>query len=87
MERHGFTFSKALGQNFLIDGNIIEKIIGAADIQNKNILEIGPGFGVLSHRLSEKGKKLLLVEMDRRLEPVLKEVLADRDNVEIIFSW
>ena len=86
LERHGFTFSKALGQNFLIDGNIIEKIIGAADIQNKNILEIGPGFGVLSHRLSEKGKKLLLVEMDRRLEPVLKEVLADRDNVEIIFS-
>ena len=58
LERHGFTFSKALGQNFLIDGNIIEKIIGAADIQNKNILEIGPGFGVLSHRLSEKGKKL-----------------------------
>lgn len=86
LERHGFTFSKALGQNFLIDGNIIEKIIGAADIQNKNILEIGPGFGVLSHRLSEKGKKLLLVEMDRRLELVLKEVLADRDNVEIIFS-
>lgn len=86
LERHGFTFSKALGQNFLIDGNIIEKIIGAADIQDKNILEIGPGFGVLSHRLSEKGKKLLLVEMDRRLEPVLEEVLADRDNVEIIFS-
>lgn len=87
LERHGFRFSKSLGQNFLIDGNIIEKILQRAQVEDENILEIGPGFGVLSKSLAQRGKKLLLVELDKSLEPVLEEVLEEeREKVRIIFS-
>ena len=86
LDEYGFSFSKALGQNFLIDGNIIEKIAETAEIDGANVLEIGPGFGVLTDRLAAEAKKVLAVEMDERLEPVLAEVLEDRDNVTVLFS-
>jgi len=82
-ERFGFSFSKGLGQNFLLDPNVLDKIANAADIDD-GVLEIGPGFGVLTKRLCETGKKVVSVEIDKRLIPVLDFTLAEFDNVKII---
>lgn len=82
-ERFGFSFSKGLGQNFLLDPNVLDKITDAADIDD-GVLEVGPGFGVLTKRLCETGKKVVSVEIDRRLIPVLDFTLAEFDNVKII---
>lgn len=86
LERHGFTFSKSLGQNFLIDGNILRKIATMGVDRGDFVLEIGPGFGVLTRELARLAKKVVAVEMDRRLEPILKETLQDVDNVKIHFD-
>ena len=82
-ERFGFSFSKGLGQNFLLDESVLAKIVEAADIED-GVLEVGPGFGVLTKRLCETGKKVVSVEVDRRLIPVLDYTLAEFDNVKII---
>lgn len=82
-ERFGFSFSKGLGQNFLLDESVLDKIVEAADIED-GVLEVGPGFGVLTKRLCETGKKVVSVEVDRRLIPVLDYTLAEFDNVKII---
>lgn len=82
-ERFGFSFSKGLGQNFLLDSNVLDKIADAADIDD-GVLEIGPGFGVLTKRLCETGKKVVSVEIDKRLIPVLDFTLAEFDNIKII---
>lgn len=82
-ERFGFSFSKGLGQNFLLDESVLDKIVEAADIED-GVLEVGPGFGVLTKRLCETGKKVVSVEIDRRLMPVLDYTLAEFDNVKII---
>lgn len=82
-ERFGFSFSKGLGQNFLLDQGVLDKIVRAADIED-GVLEVGPGFGVLTKRLCETGKKVVSVEIDRRLIPVLDYTLAEFDNVTII---
>lgn len=82
-ERFDFNFSKGLGQNFLLDERVLDKIAEAADIED-GVLEVGPGFGVLTKRLCETGKKVVSVEIDRRLIPVLDFTLAEFDNVKII---
>lgn len=82
-ERFGFSFSKGLGQNFLLDPQVLDKIADAADIDD-GVLEVGPGFGVLTKRLCETGKKVVSVEIDKRLIPVLDFTLAEFDNVKII---
>lgn len=82
-ERFDFGFSKGLGQNFLLDSNVLDRIAEAADI-DYGVLEIGPGFGVLTKRLCETGKKVVSVEIDKRLIPVLEFTLAEFDNVKII---
>lgn len=82
-ERFGFSFSKGLGQNFLLDESVLDKIVEAADIED-GVLEVGPGFGVLTKRLCETGKKVVSVEVDRRLIPVLDYTLTEFDNVKII---
>lgn len=82
-ERFDFNFSKGLGQNFLLDERVLDKIADAADIED-GVLEVGPGFGVLTKRLCETGKKVVSVEIDRRLIPVLDFTLAEFDNVKII---
>lgn len=82
-ERFGFSFSKGLGQNFLLDSQVLDKIADAADIDD-GVLEVGPGFGVLTKRLCETGKKVVSVEIDKRLIPVLDFTLAQFDNVKII---
>lgn len=76
---------KHLGQNFLIDKNIIKKIIKAADLKPRDIvLEIGPGLGALTEELAKKVKKVIAVEKDRRMYRALKENLKDFNNLEII---
>ncbi len=85
LDKFGFKFSKSLGQNFLIDGNLIENIIDYSDItQEDYVIEIGPGFGVLTERLVDKCKFLYSIEIDNRLMEVLKYTVKDRDNLEII---
>ncbi|HOK63338.1 MAG TPA: 16S rRNA (adenine(1518)-N(6)/adenine(1519)-N(6))-dimethyltransferase RsmA [Soehngenia sp.] len=87
LERHGFNFSKALGQNFLIDGNIVRKIRIAAGVdKNTNVLEIGPGIGTLTEELASSAKRVVAVELDERLKPILEETLSDFENVKVIFS-
>lgn len=82
-ERFDFGFSKGLGQNFLLDPCVLDKIADAADIDD-GVLEIGPGFGVLTKRLCQTGKKVVSVEIDKRLIPVLDFTLSEFDNVKII---
>ncbi len=85
LERHGFAFSKSLGQNFLIDENVLNKILDAANLDNDTCaLEIGPGAGTLTRKLAEHAKKALAIEIDRALIPVLAESLADFTNVTLV---
>lgn len=81
---HGFTFKKSYGQNFLTDKDVLFDIADAA--LGDGILEIGPGFGSLTAALAAKGKKVVSVELDESLKPVLSETLAGYDNVKIIFD-
>lgn len=86
LDKYGFRFSKSLGQNFLIDGNIINKIAEAAELdENSGVIEIGPGFGTLTQVLSQKAKKVVAIEVDRSLEKVHHETLA-YDNIKIIYE-
>lgn len=81
----GFNFSKGLGQNFLIDGNVVRAISEGANITNEdNVLEIGPGFGTLTEELLLKAKKVVSVEVDERLNPVLSQTLRDFDNFVLV---
>lgn len=85
MARHGVTFNKGLGQNFLIDPNVCPDMADNADLdENTCAVEIGPGVGVLTAELAKRAGKVLSFEVDDRLLPVLKETLADFHNVEII---
>lgn len=83
--RHGFTFSKALGQNFLVNPSVCPRMAecsGAAD--GVGVLEIGPGIGVLTNELCRLADRVVAVELDKRLLPVLEETLGEYDNVKII---
>nr|WP_276311725.1 16S rRNA (adenine(1518)-N(6)/adenine(1519)-N(6))-dimethyltransferase RsmA [Staphylococcus haemolyticus] len=85
LDQFGFNFKKSLGQNFLVDVNIIHKIIDASEIDdNTGIIEVGPGIGSLTEQLAKRAKKVMSFEIDQRLIPVLKETLAPYDNVTII---
>lgn len=85
LARHGFSFSKALGQNFLIDPTVCPEMARAATREGADcVLEIGPGIGVLTAALCEQAKRVVAVELDRRLFPVLRETLADYDNIELV---
>lgn len=85
IKKYNFAFQKRFGQNFLIDGHVIEKIIKAADISSDDvILEIGPGIGTMTQYLAEAAKKVYAVEIDKNLLPVLAETLGEYDNVEVI---
>ena len=86
LNRYGFSFQKKYGQNFLIDRGILEKIVREADITKDDmVLEIGPGIGTMTQYLCEGAKKVIAVEIDKNLIPILKEdTLASYDNVRII---
>jgi 16S rRNA (adenine1518-N6/adenine1519-N6)-dimethyltransferase len=85
--RHGFSFKKGLGQNFLIDGRILTEIVDACEITEEDgVLEIGPGAGVVTQLLADRAKVVVAVEKDRSLEPVLAESLEGLSNVEVVFA-
>ena len=85
LTRHGFTFSKSLGQNFLINPNICPQMAESSVISdNCGVLEIGPGVGVLTKELAKRAKKVVAIELDKRLIPVLSETLCNYDNIKII---
>ncbi|WP_296112498.1 16S rRNA (adenine(1518)-N(6)/adenine(1519)-N(6))-dimethyltransferase RsmA [uncultured Anaerococcus sp.] len=84
IDLYGFRFSKSLGQNFLIDKNFVDKIVEGADIEGKNVIEVGPGIGTISYEMAKTCKNLVLIEVDETLIPILEENMSDFDNVEII---
>ena len=85
LEKHGFHFSKSLGQNFLIQEWVPKKIVSVSGItRDDGVLEIGPGIGVLTQELCLAAGKVVAVELDRKLLPVLAETLSDYSNIEIV---
>lgn len=87
LDKYGLTAKKSLGQNFLIDANILRKILQAAEILPSDVvLEIGVGVGALTGALAERAQAVVAVETDRSLLPLLNEVLADKKNVTLIFE-
>ncbi len=85
--RHDFRLSKNLGQNFITDRNVIDRIIEGAEIGRDDlVIEIGPGIGALTAAAAEKACKVVAVEIDRKLIPILSETLSEYDNIEIINS-
>lgn len=87
LNRYGLSMKKSLGQNFLVEPNILTRMLEAGEIDKDTcVIEVGPGIGALTERLARAAKKVLSFEVDRRLEPILKEELAPYDNVEIIFQ-
>ncbi|MCD8048255.1 MAG: 16S rRNA (adenine(1518)-N(6)/adenine(1519)-N(6))-dimethyltransferase RsmA [Clostridia bacterium] len=84
--KHGFRFSKDMGQNFLTDDSVIDAISADVCEDCDSVLEIGPGFGCLTAALGQRAKKVVSLELDERLKPVLDETLAGFSNVEIIWG-
>lgn len=85
LEKHGFSFKKSLGQNFLIDPNILRNIVSHADLTDKTgVIEIGPGIGALTEHLARNAGKVVAFEIDGRLLPVLEDTMSPYDNVTII---
>jgi 16S rRNA (adenine1518-N6/adenine1519-N6)-dimethyltransferase len=87
MAKHGLTVKKSLGQNFLIDPNILRKIVGQAKLTKTSAaIEVGPGIGALTEHLAREAGKVLAFEIDQRLLPVLEDTLSPYDNVSIVHS-
>ena len=87
LARHGFRFSKSMGQNFLTAAWVPEDIAAAADLDERTgVLEIGPGIGCLTRELSARAGRVVSVELDKSLMPVLAETLAGCENVEVVFG-
>lgn len=85
LSKHGFTFSKALGQNFLVNPSVCPRMAENCGADKETgVIEVGPGIGVLTNELAKVAKKVVAIELDKRLLPVLKETLADHDNVKVI---
>lgn len=85
LKKYGFTFKKSLGQNFLIDQNILHKIVAAAEMNDSSgVLEIGPGIGALTQKLAEQAGKVVAVEIDNRLIPILRELFQEQQHVDIV---
>ena len=87
IKKYEFCFQKKFGQNFLIDGHVLDKIIAGAGVTKDDmVLEIGPGIGTMTQYLAEAAGKVVTVEIDRNLLPILQETLADYDNVKVIHA-
>lgn len=85
VQKHGFRFSKSLGQNFLIDDNVIDRILeGARVSEGDKIIEVGPGIGTLTREMAKKAEKVTAIEIDKNLIPILEETLSEFDNVEVV---
>ncbi len=87
LEKYGFNFKKNFGQNFIIDENVITNIIEKSGVDKDTlVIEIGPGAGSLTYKLSKYAKNVVCYEIDTKLKPILDEVLKDCNNVEVIFE-
>ena len=87
LEKLGFKPTHSLGQNFILDDSFLSLLLDAAELQETdNVLEIGPGPGVMTSLIAERAEKVLSIEMDEKLRPVLEEVLAGQENAEVIFA-
>lgn len=87
LKKYGFSFKKSLGQNFLIDPNILRNIVSHANLtENSGAIEVGPGIGALTEHLARAAKKVVSFEIDQRLLPVLEDTLSPYDNVKIVYS-
>lgn len=84
LRENGFHFSKSLGQNFLTDENVLENIVESACPDEKGVLEIGPGFGSLTQRLCQRAKKVVSVEIDSAVIPILEDNLKECENFKLI---
>ena len=85
VQKHNFKFSKSLGQNFLIDDNVIDRILAGARLsEGDKIIEVGPGIGTLTREMGKVADKVVAIEIDKTLIPILEETLADLDNVEVV---
>ena len=86
LKKHGFSFKKQFGQNFLTDTNLLRAIVSDAGVDGETtVLEIGAGAGALTRALSEKAKKVVSYEIDKSLQPILAETLSGCENVEVVF--
>jgi len=87
LEKYGFSFKKSLGQNFLIDTNVLKKIVSFADLtEESGAIEIGPGIGALTEQLARTSKKVVAFEIDQRLLPILADTLEPYPNVKVIHN-
>ena len=87
LDTYGFRFSKSLGQNFLIDASVPERIADSVVADREcSVLEIGPGIGCLTAELSARAGQVLSVELDRRLQPLLRETLSSAENTDVLFA-
>lgn len=87
LKKYGFSFKKSLGQNFLIDPNILRNIVSHANLtENSGAIEIGPGIGALTEHLARAAKKVVSFEIDQRLLPVLEDTLSPYNNVKVVHS-
>ena len=84
LKKHGFSFSKALGQNFIVDETICPRIAEIFNLEQCGVIEIGTGIGVLTKELAKRAKKVVAIELDKRLFPILNETLAEYNNIKII---
>lgn len=85
LQKYGFNFQKKYGQNFLIDTHVLEKIISASEIGSEDcVLEIGPGIGTMTQYLAESARRVIAIEIDDHLIPILKDTLSAYDNVTVI---
>ena len=87
LAKHGFSVKKSLGQNFIVDANILVNIVAAAGLdKDTNVVEVGPGIGALTEHLARASKEVVAFEIDDRLLPVLADTLSPYDNVEIVHT-
>ncbi|MGM0337026.1 16S rRNA (adenine(1518)-N(6)/adenine(1519)-N(6))-dimethyltransferase RsmA [Enterococcus sp. AZ007] len=87
LQKHGFSFKKSLGQNFLTEPNILQKIVATAEIdEHTNVIEVGPGIGALTEHLARAAHQVLAFEIDDRLIPVLADTLSPYENIKVVHN-
>ncbi len=86
LEKYGFRNTYSLGQNFIFDEGLLNSLLDLAGVGGDKVLEIGPGAGIMTSILAERSEKVVSIEIDQKLKPVLDEVLADKDNSTIVFA-
>ena len=87
LEKHIFKPAHSLGQNFILDDGFLSLLLDLADVRNEDrVLEIGPGPGVMTSLLADRAQKVLAIEMDEKLKPVLEDVLSGQDNAQVLFT-